>query len=438
MLYIERALQNKLIEIFGVDIKRGVILAGVVGCGKTTLVNETLRQLGAKYQIFNFSGDDILFRNATSEDTTYIHKHVRSQTQGKALVFVDEVQKAESIFDAVKYAFDHSDMSFIVSGSNPDYLNTVAKKRLQRRADLLILHPFSLAEILAHMGFIKLKDADIFREIILSKDSGLLQEKIDLRLAQSDSAREKIAAIVKEYSTFGGLPLAYLAKNENEKLIEIEKVVERGFESFSINNENNSDTIKIELAKLHSQEFAYQGVFQKTGLRRRDIINKTIDQLINQGYLLKKKPYLEDENRKSYLTVFSYIDPGIVTYLTGMIGLENITGQRIEGIAHAGLDAIMRNHIPLKSSLFYYKPYAIDINNKVKFLSGEIDFVFKKGVDICAIEVKATNNLNAIKVPVLEKFVHEKGLPFGVVLYGGIPFWDKEKSKILYWPYWLI
>ena len=45
----------------------------------------------------------------------------------------------------------------------------------------------------------------------------------------------------------------------------------------SVNNEATADTIKLELPRLDSREFAYQGVFQRTGLRRRDQINKVID-----------------------------------------------------------------------------------------------------------------------------------------------------------------
>ena len=437
-MYIKRKLQRKLLETFHGPQKKGLILAGVVGCGKTTLINEILNQLGDKYQVFQFSGDDVQFRNSVNEDTAYIHKYIRSQTQGRALIFVDEVQKSEIIFDAIKYAFDHSEASFIISGSNPDYLNTIAKKRLQRRADLLLLEPFSLSELLAHRGYVYLENTDIFHEIILSEDIKFLEKKINMGIALTNWAQKQIKTIVEEYLVYGGLPLVHLTENQGDKLIEIRKVIERGFESLSVDNEIIFDTIKIELAKLHSKEFAYQGIFQKTGIRRRDLINKVIDQLMNQGYLIKKKPYLEDAKKRSYLSIFSYVDPGIVTYLTGITPISEVKGQRIEGIIHTRLNSIMANDIPLKSSLFYYKPYTIDVNDKIKFKEGEIDFVFKCGTNICPIEVKATNSINDIKVPSLEKFVHDKKLPYGVVVYGGVPFWDKKNSKILYWPYWLI
>lgn len=433
MVYITRELQERIKETFDGPQISGLILAGIVGCGKTTLIGETLKELKGKYDVFQFTGDDTIFRNAVNQDTKFIHQQIRSQTQGGALVFVDEVQKSENIFDAIKYAFDESDISFIISGSNPDYLNTTAKKRLQRRADFLILEPFSMPEILAHRGLISFDEIRVFRDILTSDRENNFEEKINFGLAIND----EILSATEQHLIYGGLPLSHLAKSKDTKLIEIQKVVERGFESISVDNEAASDTIKIELAKLHSKEFAYQGIFQKTGLRRRDIINRTVDQLINQGYLLRKKPFLLEEGRKSYLTVFSYIDPGIVTYLTGVTDLTNVRGPRIEGIIHARLYSIMKNHIPLKSSLSYYKPYTIDVNNKVKFKAGEIDFIFKCGPRVVPIEVKSSREMNAINVPLLEKFVHERKLPLGIVVYGGVPYWDKPR-RILYWPFWLV
>jgi predicted AAA+ superfamily ATPase len=416
MAYIQRELQAKLVETLKTTGKKGIILAGVVGCGKTTLVNEVLKQLVPEYQVFNFTGDDTLFRNSVHEDSTYIHKVIRSQTQGRALVFVDEVQKSEDIFDAVKYCFDKGDMSFIISGSNPDYLNTTAKKRLQRRADLLMLHPFSLAEILAYEGFIKMEDIGLFRGLLFTKENRVPGEKIALGLELNESTRKRISDIIGEYIVFGGLPLVYLAKSREEKLNEIKKVVERGFESLSVGNENISDAVKIELAKLNAQEFTYQGLFQKTGIRRRDIINATIDQLINHGYLLKKKPYLESGYRRSYLSVFSFVDPGIVTYLTGNLNTKGEMGRQIEGVIHARIDSIMKNYIQVKSSLFYFKPYTIDINDKVKFKSGEIDFIFKCGNNVCPIEAKLAECMDTIKTPLLKDFINGEKIPYGIVM----------------------
>lgn len=430
--YIRREIHSKLINLFKKKGPAGVILAGIVGCGKTTLVHEVLRELGDNYNIFEFTGDDSLFRQEVAQDTTCLDKQIRSKTQGKALVFVDEVQKSENIFDAIKYAFDASQISFIVSGSNPDYLNTQAKKRLQRRADLISMTPFSLPEILVHKGLVNLSVGEHLLPLFSDNDMGNISRYDRLGLTLT----KKMENLIDRYLTYGGLPLAWLAETPNESLLEIRKIVERGFESLSEDNNAMVDTIRIELAKLHSREFSYQGIFQKTGIRRRDIVNNVIDDLINHGYLLKKKPLLF-EDKRSYLSVFSYTDPGLVTYLTGNTDVSNEIGFRVEGMIQGRLTHLLMNHVPLKSELGYYKPYSIDMNDKVKFKPGEIDFVLRLGRRLIPMEVKAGSQIHNIDTTSLREFMQEKNLSLGLVFYGGVPYWDKA-NHILFWPFWLV
>lgn len=431
-MYIQREIFQHFLNIFDSPQAKGLIVSGVVGCGKTTLVRHVLKELESKFSIFEFSGDDAVFRQAVFADTRTIQNKVRSQTQARALVFVDEIQKSENIFDAIKYAFDTSEISFIVSGSNPDFLNTQAKKRLQRRADMVSLQPFSVSELLIHRGLVPSKTVPSIQEVL---KKGVLDDPRAL-IEQGLTLNREVQDVLDQYLITGGLPLTWLTNDEHERLMEIRKVVERGFESLSKGNDTLTDTIRVELAKLHGREFGYQGLFQKTGIRRRDVVNQVIDDLINHGYLYKKKPIFFDDKR-SYLSVFSFCDPGIVTYLTGRTDPTLDLGQRVEGIVHARLQHLLRNHIPLKAQLGYYKPHSVDVNGKVKFKPGEIDFVLTCGDHVVAIEVKATDDRNAIATPILEGLVKERGLTFGLVLYKGVPQWDENK-KILYWPYWAI
>ncbi|MCY4281367.1 MAG: AAA family ATPase [Gammaproteobacteria bacterium] len=430
-MYIARELQENLVQFFRPGAASGLILAGAVGCGKTTLIRYVLTQLDHDFRVFSYTGDDVQFRQAVASNTRYLHEQVSAQTTRPALIFIDEVQKSGLIFDAVKYAFDHTPASFIISGSNPAFLQTEARKRLQRRAELWQLAPFSLGEILAHAKIVKPEWVRQFREILFSWRTG---QDIQLPL----DIDENIKRIIARYLSYGGFPLVHLAQDNDEKLLEIRKIVERGFELMSVNNDAAADTIKQELARLHSREFTYQGVFQRTGLRRRDQINKVIDALIDQGYLLKKKPLLSGEQRRSYLSNFSYIDPGIVTYLTGEELLEDEaeTGLRVEGYLHNRLRQILQLK-PLKTQVNYYKPFSIDVNNKVKYGAGEIDFVISIGQRLLPLEAKAGSELSRIDTSLLVRFIRDHDVAFGVVAYGGLPYWD-DSARILYWPYWLV
>ena len=430
-MYIIRELHENLLRFFRPDSPSGLILAGTVGSGKTTLVKRVLKELEDDFRVFSHTGDDVQFRQAVTRNTRYLHEQVSAQTNRPALIFIDEVQKSELIFDAVKYAFDHTGASFIISGSNPAFLQTEARKRLQRRADLWNLAPFSLGEILCHEKMVEPEWVRQFREVLFNWQNG---RDVDIPLDLNEGIKQVIAG----YLCYGGFPLVHLAQDNDARLVEIRKIVERGFELMSVDNETAADTIKLELARLDSREFAYQGVFQRTGLRRRDQINRVIDALINQGYLLKKKPLLVGEDRRSYLNNYSYIDPGIVTYLTGEELLEGDTarGFRVEGYLHNRLRQILQLKA-LKTQVNYYKPFSIDANNKVKYGAGEIDFVVSIGKRMIPLEAKAGIDRSQVDTSLLVDFIRSRGAAFGIVAYGGLPYWDK-RNRVMYWPYWLI
>ncbi len=430
-MYIIRELHENLLRFFQPDSPSGLILAGTVGSGKTTLIKQVLKELENDFRVFSYTGDDVQFRQAVAWNTRYLHEQVSAQTNRAALIFIDEVQKSELIFDAVKYVFDHTGASFIISGSNPAFLQTEARRRLQRRADLWHLAPLSLGEILCHEKMVKPEWIRQFRDVLFKWQNGRdVQFSLDLD--------EEPKQIIARYLCYGGFPLVHLAQGNDARLVEIRKIVERGFELMSVNNETTADTVKLELARLDSREFAYQGVFQRTGLRRRDQINQVIDALINQGYLLKKKPLLIGQERRSYLNNFSYIDPGIVTYLTGEELLESDAerGFRVEGYLHNRLTQILQLKA-LKTHINYYKPFTIDANNKVKYGAGEIDFVVTVGKRLIPLEAKAGIDRSQIDTSLLVDFIKRQGIAFGIIAYGGLPHWDK-RNRILYWPYWLI
>jgi predicted AAA+ superfamily ATPase len=76
-------------------------VSGIVGCGKPTFINHCLEALAENLEIFKFNGDESLFRQKIIDDSSYLLKVVKSKTGKKSLIFVDEVQKCEGIFDAL-------------------------------------------------------------------------------------------------------------------------------------------------------------------------------------------------------------------------------------------------------------------------------------------------------------------------------------------------
>jgi|GEM_PF-2404957 len=431
-MFISRHIQDYILDIFKNENKpSGLILAGIIGAGKTTLAKEVLKLLKNKYSIFEFTGDDTVFRSEVSKDSKYIFNFIKSRTNKPSLVFVDEVQKSKAIFDAIKYSFDQGEVSFIISGSNPAYLNTLAKKRLQRRSDYLLLTPLSILEILISKNIINSNLLNIFLDI-LEKPENI--KKVYSSAKDLEFNRE-IESIIEKYFTTGGLALSYFSESKKDSLIEIRKVVDRGFDPMYSDSEELVDIVRVYLATQHSKEFTYQGVSQKTGVRKRDVINKIIQDLTGHAYLLQKKPYISEPTRRSYLSIYSYTDIGIVNYLNPNNNNE-MQGFLLEGYIHARLESL-RYLIAPKTEIFYYKPYKIGSDDKLKFSTGEVDFIFKKNKTIIPIEVKSRLNFGNIDISNIKDAISKFESPIGIVIYKGVPFYDKN-SKILFWPYWLI
>jgi predicted AAA+ superfamily ATPase len=429
-MHIKRELETYLESYFSNNQPRALILAGIVGSGKTTLVKSLLDKLIQSTPVFSYTGDDIRFRNSLEVDSQTILNEVRSRVQGHAIVFVDEVQKTEAVFDALKLCFDNG-ISFIVTGSNPAYLATIARKRLQRRADFLTMAPFSLPEILAHKGLIQLQETQSAFLKILDKNSEPEIPNFELQLS------DEIKEVCERHLILGGLPTSFFETTFESVLRQIRATVERGFEVMEHDNRNISDVVRTSLALNHSREFTYQGIMQRTGVRLRDDINAEIKALLGHGYLQAKRPTFMGLDRRSYFCVYSYSDPGIVTYLCGDDSpTTEELGFRLEGAIHTRLE-FLRQFVPFNHELSYFKPFTVDQNDKTKFGPGEIDFVYSRGKRHVPIEVKLTSNLRDIDTSLIERFTKQYKAPYGIVIYGGVPHVKKEK-KMIYWPYWLV
>jgi predicted AAA+ superfamily ATPase len=436
-LYIQRDIDKILLDLFSnAQIsQRGVILCGVVGSGKTTAINHLCSELERRdFQIVKFDGDDVRFRTSTAQNSRFILDRIREKGLRKPFIFVDEIQKTPETFDAIKLAFDELKVPFIVSGSNPAYLRTEANDRLQRRATIKTMFPLTISEILHHEKILPQLSEDWFVKL-LWKAEGI--ESIQI---PPQGLNEAISLHVNRYLTVGGIPQAHLAGTVEESFEFIKLVAERGVTQTYDTTVAIDDDVRQDLARQNSREFSYQGCHQRLRTSKRHVVDKVITHLMNHGYLFKKKPYLgEFEGQKStYLATYSWIDSGIVGYYTGNINPDSQElGFRLEAYIHCQIIRSLEK-IPLKSQIFYYKPFTIKpSNNALHFKQGEIDFVVRIGSRVIPIEVKLATQTVDIDTKTIENYINTYAPPFGLVIYGGAPFIDKTR-KLVFLPYWMI
>lgn len=425
MEYVDRKLEEPLREYLLDSYPRGAIVAGIVGVGKTTMIHKVLGDLDSHFAIFKFSGDDIRFRRLVTEDSRYLIKDIRSKTNERALVFVDEIQKTPEILDALKLAYDEEGISFVVSGSEPQYLLQEAQHRLQRRARAFSLFPFSLNEIYADKGLCDLVTLEEWKEIL----AGALPDKLL-------SKKGDWAAIRKHYKLLratGTIPLVMREKSVNRKRLALRSILERGYFQVAGLSQEQFDIIQTELANLNNREFVYQTIFNKTRLSRREKINAAIDSLISKGILVKKKRKIFVNARSSYHVIYSFVDPGLAAYLvqTGSHWSQD-DGYDLESVVFSQLLNWGNVH-DSRLKISYFTPYIVTPSRQIKYRDGQVDFIIEGGLYPIPVEVKSSDSLNRINTRVLSDLMKMQDIPFGIVFYQGSPWLDREKN-IYYFP----
>lgn len=425
MKYIPRQIEPEIIRYLHSGSPRGIILAGIIGVGKTTLVKHIIEKMKTSCVCFTFSGDDLKFRQEIAADTTYLLKTIRSKTSDRALVCIDEIQKTPEILDAVKLAFDEENISFIVTGSQPQYLLNQARQRLQRRARAFHLYPFSLNEIYSASSLCDHISPALWMNLLEGDlPDSLLEQKGDWLSIYDD---------FQKYRLFGTIPLVHQEKTKEEKLFAIANIINRGYQPIAGLTQLEEDTILSEIARLNNREFTYQTVLNKTRMKRREKINAVIEFYIQNGILLRRSRKLFADHKQSYHVIYSFVDPGLVYFICPPPeDSKTDNGFDLESIVHTQINN-WQNYYHFPLSLHYYVPYYVTPSGQIKYKPGSIDFLIETRNSIIPIEVKTTNNLNHISTPIIEDLIRSGRSKYGIVFYQGAP-WFNKKRNIYYLP----
>jgi len=429
MKYIPRQIEPEIIRYLHSGSPRGIILAGIIGVGKTTLVKHIIEKMKTSFVCFTFSGDDLKFRQEIAADTTYLLKTIRSKTSDRALVCIDEIQKTPEILDAVKLAFDEENISFIVTGSQPQYLLNQARQRLQRRARAFHLYPFSLNEIYSASSLCDHISPALWMNLLEGDlPDSLLEQKGDWLSIYDD---------FQKYRLFGTIPLVHQEKTKEEKLFAIANIINRGYQPIAGLTQLEEDTILSEIARLNNREFTYQTVLNKTRMKRREKINAVIEFYIQNGILLRRSRKLFADHKQSYHVIYSFVDPGLVYFICPPPeDSKTDNGFDLESIVHTQINN-WQNYYHFPLSLHYYVPYYVTPSGQIKYKPGSIDFLIETRNSIIPIEVKTTNNLNHISTPIIEDLIRSGRSKYGIVFYQGAP-WFNKKRNIYYLPFTLL
>ena len=198
-MYYPRKIYSELLSHAQTDFV--TVLTGMRRTGKTTLIQQLLRDLpnkNALYLDLQRPDNRELFeqKNYDSVREAFVARGLSVDTQ--MIVALDEIQLAPESSSAIKYLSDHHKIKFIVTGSSSYYLKNLFSESLSGRKKLFELYPLDFGEFLT---FKKLPHSEV-----------------GWKVGQFSSLEyNRLSTYYEEYVRFGGFPQVVLAQSEAEK-----------------------------------------------------------------------------------------------------------------------------------------------------------------------------------------------------------------------------
>lgn len=178
-----------------------IVITGMRRVGKTTLLKFIYDQVESPNKIYldlENPRNQTYFQEVDYDAVKNNLQLLGLQKEGRAAVFLDEIQWVKQLPSIVKYLMDTYQIKFILSGSSSFYLKDQFSESLAGRKYIFELHPLTFRE------FLRMKQAPI-------PSAGAAFEQA------SPAFYQTYKAYVDEYLQFGGFPGVVQKTTESEK-----------------------------------------------------------------------------------------------------------------------------------------------------------------------------------------------------------------------------
>ena len=389
MAYIERAITHILKK--RVQESKCTLITGARQVGKSTLVKNEFKD----YNRVNF--DDRLTRLQAKEEPKLFFLN------NPCPLFIDEVQKENSILEEVKMIVDESDKRgmFIMSGSQKLELMKGMSESLAGRVSINELSGLSLREI-----------------------HGVKYNRHFVPTNEYLESREKE---IKPYDNLWEI----IHKGSYPELYDVERDWQEYYSSYvstylerDINELISADSITFikfltAVAARTGELLNYANIAGEVGVSE-PTIKKWISILERTGIVFLLQPYSASALSRAIKTPKLYFrDTGLACYLTRWLTADALKCSAVAGNMFETfmVSEILKSYInegkDYKFSIFYYRG-----KDKGSFGENEIDLIIEEDGILYPIEIKMSGNPKAnmgATNPVLDK-IKEKSRGMGVIL----------------------
>ena len=389
MAYIERAITPILKK--RVSTSKCTLITGARQVGKSTLVKHEF----SEYNRANF--DDKLTRLQAREEPKLFFLN------NPCPLFIDEVQKENSILEDIKLKVDESDERgmFILSGSQKLELMKGMSESLAGRVSIAELSGLSLREIYG----IKFNQHLVPTESYLSKREKELKHYTDLWEIIHMGSYPELYDIDRDWQEYySSYVSTYLERDINE-LISTDSITFTRF--------------LTAIAARTGEMLNYANIASEIGISE-PTIKTWVSILERTGIVYLLQPYSASALNRAIKTPKIYFrDTGLACYLTRWLTADALKCSAVAGnmfetfIVSEILKSYTNEGKDYKFNIFYYR-------GKDKKTSGEneIDLIIEEDGYLYPIEIKMTGNPKAdmgSTNPVLDK-IKEKSRGMGVIL----------------------
>ena len=389
MAYIERAITHILKK--RVQESKCTLITGARQVGKSTLVKNEFKD----YNRVNF--DDRLTRLQVKEEPKLFFLN------NPCPLFIDEVQKENSILEEVKMIVDESDKRgmFIMSGSQKLELMKGMSESLAGRVSINELSGLSLREI-----------------------HGV---KYNRHFVPTNDYLESREKEIRPYDNLWEI----IHKGSYPELYDVERDWQEYYSSYvstylerDINELISADSITFTkfltaVAARTGELLNYANVAGEVGVSE-PTIKKWISILERTGIVFLLQPYSASALSRAIKTPKLYFrDTGLACYLTRWLTADALKCSAVAGNMFETfmVSEILKSYInegkDYKFSIFYYRG-----KDKGSFGENEIDLIIEEDGILYPIEIKMSGNPKAnmgATNPVLDK-IKEKSRGMGVIL----------------------
>ena len=334
---------NELIQ--KIDNQLIKIITGIRRCGKSYLLNTIFKnylieQGTDEEHIIQISFDEN--KNKKYLDPDVLDEYIRSliKDKNKYYLLLDEIQEVES-FESVLIGFMHiNNVEIFVTGSNSKFLSSDIITEFRGRGDEIRVYPLSFEE------FYSIYDGSV--EMALS-----------------------------EYYTYGGLPLAVIAKTDNSKINYLRAQKDNVYIN-DIVDRHKKEELEMLVQIIASDIGSLTNPLKLSNVfKERDKLSTMTDKTIYNylGYL--QDAFIIEKARRFDVRGKKFIETPQKYYFTDM-GIRNsfLDFRQSEEISHTMENVI---YIELKKRGYNVDVGAVEIREQNTKKQLEIDFIANKG-----------------------------------------------------------